>query len=212
MKYEIDQLVYKCCMNDSSMNPITPITTVYHSIKFQLLKSHYLMLINNNKLGQITKLENDYQSFINFPSSIEDFKTSDNKLLIDMKGSESKVKHCAKQLKKILPNNYEFKVTFNPNKFNDTFVINKQDFENQIVIPFKILLGIEIIANETPIESNSNTTTTTTTNEQYHQFILSYFNENEQQDNINLDKAIVSLTLFLRERGFLINEKWNSIH
>ena len=101
MKYEIDQLVYKCCMNDSSMNPITPITTVYHSIKFQLLKSHYLMLINNNKLGQITKLENDYQSFINFPSSIEDFKTSDNKLLIDMKGSESKVKHCAKQLKKI---------------------------------------------------------------------------------------------------------------
>ena len=87
------------------------------------------MLINNNKLGQITKLENDYQSFINFPSSIEDFKTSDNKLLIDMKGSESKVKHCAKQLKKILPNNYEFKVTFNPNKFNDTFVINKQDFE-----------------------------------------------------------------------------------
>ena len=66
MKYEIDQLVYKCCMNDSSMNPITPITTVYHSIKFQLLKSHYLMLINNNKLGQITKLENDYQSFINF--------------------------------------------------------------------------------------------------------------------------------------------------
>lgn len=207
VKYEIDQLVYKCCMNDSSMNPITPITTVYHSIKFQLLKSHYLMLINNNKLGQITKLENDYQSFINFPSSIEDFKTSDNKLLIDMKGSESKVKHCAKQLKKILPNNYEFKVTFNPNKFNDTFVINKQDFENQIVIPFKILLGIEIIANETPIESNSNTTTTTTTNEQYHQFILSYFNENEQQDNINLDKAIVSLTLFLRERGFLINEK-----
>ena len=40
------------------------------------------MLINNNKLGQITKLENDYQSFINFPSSIEDFKTSDNKLLM----------------------------------------------------------------------------------------------------------------------------------
>ena len=48
-------------------------------------------------------------------------------------------------------------------------------------------------------------------NEQYHQFILSYFNENEQQDNINLDKAIVSLTLFLRERGFLINEKRNGI-
>ena len=46
------------------------------------------------------------------------------------------------------------------------------------------------------LNQNSNTTTTTTTNEQYHQFILSYFNENEQQDNINLDKAIVSLTLF----------------
>lgn len=208
VKYEIDQLVYKCCMNDCSINPITPITTVYHSIKFQLLKSHYLMLINNNKLGQINKLENDYQSFINFPTSIEDFNPTDNKLLIDIKGSESKIKHCAKQLKKILPNNYEFKVTFNPTKFHDIFMINKQIFENQIVIPFKILLGIEIIANETPIES-SNVDIDNDRVEPYHQFILSYFNENEneKESQSNLDKAIVSLTLFLREQGFLINEK-----
>ena len=104
-------------------------------------------------------------------------------------------------MKKILPNNYEFKVTFNPNKFNDTFVINKQDLKSNCYSILKFY-WIEIIANETPIESNSNTTTTTTTNEQYHQFIYLILMKNEQQDNINLDKAIVSLTLFLRERGF----------
>ncbi|KAL6452995.1 KHD4 Ky domain-containing protein 4 [Candida maltosa Xu316] len=193
-KYEIDQLVYKCCMNFNTPQPNT-ITTIYHSIKFQLLKSHYLMLINNNKLGQVNKIESDYQSFINFPTSIEDFNSS-NKLLIDMKGSESKVKHCAKQLKKILPNNYEFKVTFNPGKYEDIFITNRQDFENQIIIPFKILLGIEVMVNESPIYNENGSGN-------HHQFILSYFEENKD----GLDKAIVSLTLFLRERGFLITEK-----
>ncbi|RCK64660.1 hypothetical protein Cantr_00027 [Candida viswanathii] len=196
VKYEIDQLVYKCCMNYTTPQPNTT-TTIYHSIKFELLKSHYLLLINNNKLGQVNKIESDYQSFINFPTSIEDFK-SNSKLVIDMKGSESKVKHCAKQLKKILPSNYEVKVSADQSKFDDVFLNNKQDFENQIVIPFKILLGIEVMVNDF---ANDDPT--------HHQFILSYFedDETEQGQGENLQNGIDSLSLFLRQRGFVITQK-----
>ncbi|KAK6887135.1 K homology domain-containing protein 4 [Candida tropicalis] len=193
VKYEIDQLVYKCCMNYTTPQPNTT-TTIYHSIKFELLKSHYLLLINNNKLGQVNKIESDYQSFINFPASIEDFKNN-SKLVIDMKGSESKVKHCAKQLKKILPSNYEFKVESNPGKFEDVFINNKQVFENQVVIPFKILLGIEVTVNEFSNDGDN-----------YHQIILSYF-EDDSNKTTNPQNGIESMAVYLRENGFLVTEK-----
>ncbi|CAI5758808.1 unnamed protein product [Candida verbasci] len=194
VKCEIDQLVYKCCMSQITNG----ITTIYSSIKFQLLKSHYLMLINNNKLNLIYRIEDDYSTFINFPTNLNEFNDK-NDLIIDIKGSESKIKYCAKQLKNILPLNYEFKITINQLKFKQLFELNKQKFIDTIIIPFKIIFGIEVLINEVPINQNNSSSQDLN----YHQIIISYFKE----ENNYLNIAIDSLTHFLRDNGFLIYEK-----
>ncbi|KAG7664930.1 uncharacterized protein J8A68_001516 [[Candida] subhashii] len=194
----IDQMVENCCMNNIPYT--TRNTTVYHTLKFQLWRSHYLMIINSNKIGQVNKMESDYSCFIDFPVSIGDFKDS-NELIVDIKGAESKVNACWKQLKTILPNNYEFRLTYSPGKFDEVFNINKQEFEDKISIPFKILLGIEVLVNEASITTNK--TQLHRQVEGDHQIILCYFDNNKT----NLTQAISSLTTFLREKGFLISDK-----
>ncbi|ODV78599.1 uncharacterized protein CANTADRAFT_52757 [Suhomyces tanzawaensis NRRL Y-17324] len=194
VKYEIDQLVYQCWNNGAGTGSLmSSNSTIYHTVKFQLLKSHYLLLVNNNKLKQITSLESAFNSFINFPTSIENFANK-NDLTVEIKGSELKSKQCFKQLSTILPKNYEFKITFMPGKFEENFsTLNQSEFFNRIVIPFKILLGIEMIVNEVPIVNGNSG--------DYHQIILSYFNEE------HLEAGIRDLTIFLREKGFMILEK-----
>ncbi|KAK6459269.1 uncharacterized protein RJT20DRAFT_14756 [Scheffersomyces xylosifermentans] len=193
VKYEIDQLVYQCCLNNNPPKTANTTTTVYHTLKFQLLKSHYLLLVNNNMLKKINSLESEHNTFINFPATIEEFVGND--MIVEIKGSEAKTNQCFKQLQAILPKNYEFILPLSIGKFEEAFTdANKQDFYNNVVIPFKILLGIEISANATPITNHSS-------NHEYHQIILSYFNEE------NLKVAVDSLTIYLRQNGFLILDK-----
>ncbi|CAK9439078.1 uncharacterized protein LODBEIA_P33020 [Lodderomyces beijingensis] len=187
VKHEIDQLVYQYSMNDAYQQRKT---TVYYNIKFQIMKHHYLLLVNNNKLPLINRLEQEYNSFIDFPTSINNFKSS-NVIEFNIKGAEGKIKSCAKQLANlVLPQSYEFKFAANKIKYHGCFK-NSRDFEEQVVIPFKLLLGYDIIVNETPLDSQL----------PYHQIMMSYY------DNSKLPEAIEAMTYWLRERGFLIYEK-----
>lgn len=185
VKQEIDDLVLKYCMNDVQQQNVS----IYYNLKFQIMKSQYLMLVNNNKLHLINQYEHDYNSFIDFPNSIDAFKIN-NVVEFDIKGSESKIKSCAKQLQNILPSSYEFKFAGNSIKFNQYFKATRV-FEDEIVIPFKIIFGLDLIVNETPLNSEL----------PYYQIVLSYYSDTK------LDEAIESLTFWLRERGFLIYEK-----
>ncbi|CCG25559.1 hypothetical protein CORT_0C01820 [Candida orthopsilosis Co 90-125] len=185
VKQEIDDLVLKYCMNDVQQQNVS----IYYNLKFQIMKSQYLMLVNNNKLHLINQYEHDYNSFIDFPNSIDAFKIN-NVVEFDIKGSESKIKSCAKQLQNILPSSYEFKFAGNSIKFNQYFRATRV-FEDEIVIPFKIIFGLDLIVNETPLNSEL----------PYYQIVLSYYSDTK------LDEAIESLTFWLRERGFLIYEK-----
>ncbi|RLV94159.1 KH domain-containing protein [Spathaspora sp. JA1] len=184
VKIEIDNLVEQCCMNNQPNR-----ATIYQTFTVQLLKQHYILLINNNKLQQLIQIENENNCHVNFPTSISQFQTN-QKMLIDIRGSESKIRHCYTQFKDLLPDNFEFKLTFNQELFEQTFIVNKQEFQEKVIIPFKILLGFEISINHTHI-SNS---------QQYHQIILSYYNTS------SLETAISSLSLYLEQKGFLIQD------
>ncbi|KAI5952658.1 hypothetical protein KGF54_003525 [Candida jiufengensis] len=193
VKNEIDNLVSKYCINEVQQQNVT----LYYNIKFQILKNQYLSLLSNNKLNLINNLESEYNSFIDFPNSIDNFDS--NVLEFNIKGSELKIKNCAKALQDLLPQCYEFKFTSSFNKFNEVFGINNQeDFKNHILIPFKLLLGYDLIVNEHPIDSGLS----------YHQIILSYY-DNEPITKLN--NAIESLTYWLRNKGFSVIEMSNYI-
>lgn len=184
VKYEIDQLVTQCCLNNQPIKSAN--NTIYQTIDFKLLKSHYLMLINKKfNLKFINNLEIENNSFIDFPKSIDEFNGSSFKT-IEIKGSELKSKQCANKLMKFLPNNYEF-------KFQGNFDELSADFKENITIPFRLLLGIELLVNE----SNHN-------GQACKQIILSYFG-NEFEENPQM--AINDLTLYLLDRNCLIMNK-----
>ncbi|KAI5948991.1 hypothetical protein KGF57_005054 [Candida theae] len=185
VKQEIDDLVLKYCMNDVQQQNVS----IYYNMRFQILKSQYMMLVNNNKLHLINQYEHDYNSFIDFPNSIDAFKMN-NVVEFNIKGSESKIKSCAKQLQSILPSSYEFKFAGNVTKFKQYFKATRA-FEDEIVIPFKIILGYDVNVNETPVNSEL----------PYHQIILSYYSDDK------IHEAIESMTFWLRDHGFLIYEK-----
>ncbi|KAI5967008.1 uncharacterized protein KGF55_000418 [Candida pseudojiufengensis] len=195
VKIEIDNLVSKYCINEVLQQNVT----LYYNIKFQILKNQYLLLMNNKNLNLISELENEYNSFIDFPNSIDKFKNS-NVLEFNIKGSELRIKNCAKALKSILPQCFEFKIEFNLFKFKQYLSSqvneNENEFKNQILIPFKLLLGFDLIINEYPIDS--------TTNSSYHQIILSYY---DSEPISKLNNAIESLTYWLNLKGFTIIEK-----
>lgn len=181
VKYEIDQLVHQCCMSSSN------IVSMYNNVQFQLLKSHYLLLINHNKLNEIWGMEHNFNSYINFPSSMDQFR--DNQFVMDIKGSELKSKECFKTFKSILPQNYEFTLALNISKFHNTF---NDDFIQRVVIPFRLLLDIEVMVSEVPVTKKETSC---------HQIILSYYNGE------GLNSAISELTTYLRECEFLILQK-----
>lgn len=185
VKEEIDQLVNQCCLNNMIRSSGA---TTYYTVKFILLKSHYLLLINNNLLKEVSKAETVNSSYVNFPVTLDSFTS--NSMIVEIKGSEAKTTLCFTQLKSLLPKNYEFKITFMPGRYEEAFITQLEEFNHRVVIPFKILLGVELIVNERSIEGD-----------EYHQIILSYFDESK------LDVAVNDLTLYLREKNFSILDK-----
>lgn len=191
VKFEIDQLVNQCCLNNMINKSIN--STIYQTIEFNLLKSHYLMIINKNyNLKFINFLEIENNSFINFPKSIDHFNNSNN-LLVDIKGAELKIQNCANKLSQILPSNFEFKIPFCHGKFNELINESNKEFKENIIIPFRLMLGIELLINEVSIDDSS-----------CHQIILSFWGK---QSDKHIQMAINDLTLYLREKKFLIMDK-----
>lgn len=187
VKQELDEIVKRCCY---TLQPFHSSTTIYNNTNFQLLKSHYSLLINNDKLRHVSNLEFDMNTFIQFPSSLSDFEG--NSFIVSIKGSDTRSEQCALKLKELLPHDFEFQVTFSPNKFSSLIGNGNEEFKNRIQIPFKLLLGVEVLVNETPIGFSKSA---------YHQIILSGF------DQAKLNEAIYNMTMFLREKDFLILDK-----
>lgn len=177
VKYEIDQLVQQCCQLTTSPN--------YSSRFFKLMKADYLLLINNNKLRLIQEMEVEYNCFMNFPTSLDDFKGK-NHIIMGIKGNEGKIDACIEKLASIILKKYEFKLTYNLNKFRQYLTADNEELNNQIVIPFKLKLGIELSIQE---------------NEEYHSIIINYHQPE------SLPVAIQNLTIYLRDKGFLIIDK-----
>lgn len=175
VKQEIDQLVTQCCLNSQPIKSAN--NTIYQTIDFKLLKSHYLMLINKKfNLKFINNLEIENNSCIDFPKSIDEFNTSNYKM-IKIQGSETKSKQCASKLTRFLPNNYEFKFQ---GKIDET----SAEFKENITIPFRLMLEIELLVNK-----------------EKDQIILSYFG-NETDDHVQM--AINDLTLYLNDKNCVI--------
>lgn len=184
VKQEIDQLVKSCCLNN---RPVTNGGTVYNTTKFELWRSHYLLIINQNyNLNFVNSLEIETNTFIDFPESIEDFEDKE-KLVISIKGSDAKSKLCAMKLSQMLPQNYQFKIPYCPGIFNNTISDSNKEFQEKIVVPFKLLLGVELSTHRTP--------------DSHHAIVLSSYSDH----NINI--AINDMTLYLREKKFLISDK-----
>lgn len=190
VKYEIDQMVQQCCNNSQ---PVSGNTTVYQTVRFRLLKSHYLMMLAHHKynLGFVNSLEKETNAFVDFPSSLEAFENGAVTLAI--KGSDAKSRLCASKLRAMLPNNYEFKITLCPGRFGE--LLQNKHFEENIVVPFRLLLEVELLASETPVQGVSGS---------HHQIIVSYYGSETDR---HVQTAISELTLYLREKRFLILDK-----
>ncbi|PVH18539.1 uncharacterized protein CXQ87_001470 [Candidozyma duobushaemuli] len=194
VKYEIDQLVAQCCSNTLAQS--RGMATIYNSVGFRLLKSHYQMLIR--KQGQdlrfVNDLETDFSTYIDFPTSLETFKGESSHLLA-IKGNDNRPHSCALKLASMLPETWEFQVTFCPGKFDGTFSESNEDFREKVVIPFRLLLDVELAWNRNPVDSETQEPLP------YHQVFLSSYNK------ANAQKAIHDLTIYLREERFLILDK-----
>ncbi|CAR65657.1 DEHA2D11880p [Debaryomyces hansenii CBS767] len=184
VKQEIDQLVMHCCLNNK---PVTNGGTIYNTTNFELRKSHYVLMVNQNyNLKFINNLEIETNTYINFPDSIEEFGNAD-RLIIPIKGSDTKSILCAQKLCQFLPQNYQFRITYCPGRFDNEISRSNKEFHDRIIIPFKVLLKIEVSVK--------------TTENSHHEIMLSYFAPSD------ISVAINNLTLYLREKNFLILDK-----
>lgn len=194
VKYELDQLVNQCCHNKCpSLNGIT---TAFYTVEFKLLKSHYLLLPKkqNFDVSFISDLEAEFNSFIDFPTSLQDFEL--NSHIVSIKGSDLKVLQCAQKLADMLPKSYEFQLTFCPEKFNKLVSEHNVEFREKVMIPFKLLLDTEIVTNVV-----AGLMVSVQQAGSFHQIILSSYDDN------NLRRAVSELTAYLREKRFLILDK-----
>ncbi|CUM50330.1 unnamed protein product [Debaryomyces tyrocola] len=184
VKQEIGQLVMHCCLNNK---PVTNGGTIYNTTNFELRKSHYVLMVNQNyNLKFINNLEIETNTYINFPDSIEEFGNAD-KLIIPIKGSDTKSILCAQKLCQFLPQNYQFRITYCPGRFDNEISRFNKEFHDRIIIPFKVLLKIEVSVK--------------TAENSHHEIMLSYFAPSD------VSVAINNLTLYLREKNFLILDK-----
>lgn len=194
VKYEIDQLVAQCCLN--TLAQLRGMSAIYNSVGFRLLKSHYRMLIRRQgqNLRFVNDLESDFSTYIDFPASLDSFK-GENYHLLAIKGNDSRPHQCAMKLASMLPQTWEFQVTFTLGKFESTFNEKNEDIREKIIIPFRLLLDVELSWNANPIDPETKEPLP------YHQIFLSSF------DVAKAQKAIADLTIFLRDQRFLILDK-----
>lgn len=189
VKYEIDQLVAQCCQHNTlSLNGIL---VTYNTVEFRLLKSHYLMLIrtNNYNLRFINDLEAEFGTFIDFPTSLSAFEGRSS-LVFAIKGNDTRARQCGEKLASLLPKLYEFQIPYCPGKFDELLSEHNQEFREKVIIPFRLLLGIELVAHTT---SGPDTAS--------HQLILSSYNDEK------LAEAVGQMTHHLRDNRFLIADK-----
>lgn len=199
VKYELDLLMSQCCQNRCpSLNGVA---ATYNTVRFKLLKSHYLMLIEKHKfdLRFVSELESEFNTFIEFPTSLQDFNGLD-KLEISIKGSDAKAKQCAQKLADMLPKSYEFQITYCPGKFDELISEQNPDFREKVIIPFKLLLGAELVTSTSSVSAPS-VGTPAQIPTAFHQVIVSSYDDASQQ------RAVTELTAYLREMKFLILEK-----
>lgn len=195
VKYEIDNLVYKCC-NDNLVATY-PNSTVYLTTHFKILKSQYISLINNhgsNVNSKILSIESQTNTFIDFPKAIENFDLSEE-LTFKIKGSDVKSKQAALKISEILPKCFRMKISYLPGKFEDTFLNNNEEYLNKIVYPFKLLLGgVELsvyIEGSNALEQPS-----------YHLILIHHWG-----NEIVLNRAVDELKGFLRLKNLNILDK-----
>lgn len=193
-KYEIDQLVKQCCQNSIMSSYGTSV--VYNTVQFELLRSHYQLLIRNKNydMGFISDLEREYGTYIAFPKSIEEFK-GESSIAVMIKGNDLKARLCAQQLESLLPKTKEFLVKYDPEKFQFAFTENKEMFRANISIPFRLLLESELIV--IPHDP-------TVHHERSHILSLSSYSA------LNLAAASVQLEQYLLSQDLVITEEKNA--
>ncbi|EGV62083.1 hypothetical protein CANTEDRAFT_115536 [Yamadazyma tenuis ATCC 10573] len=141
VKDEIDGLMVSCCENNLSHNYLNKNlnNSIYTSIDFKLLKSHYLLLINNFKLNTMNNLEIEHQSFIDWPN-YEDFGDNQSKD-ISIKGSDIKLKFFVTNLINSLPTNYKVSLNRHP-KLNS--LLRSTRFTEEVLTPIKLFHNMEM--------------------------------------------------------------------
>lgn len=194
VKYEIDQLVAQCCLNTLARQHGT--TTIYNSVGFRLLKSHYLMLIRaqQHNVRFVNDLEIEYGVFIDFPTSLKCFKDN-NEVMMAIKGNESRTYYCAKKLELMLPQTSEVQVTFCQDRFEAAISDKNQEFRDKILIPFRLLLQVELSWKLRCVDPETQEV------QPFHEITLSSYDEKKMQT------AMEELSQFLREKRFLILDK-----
>ena len=189
-KKEIDMLFGYCFLNNK---PISNGGTVYNTTYFELWKSHYVLMNKGPVVSLINQLENDTGTYIQFPDSLDSFGDED-KIIIAIKGSENRSKVSAHRLMATLPSNYKFKITYCPSKFHDQISYSNEEFNEKILLPFRILLSVEISIRDIL--------------KTHHEILLSYLPHHAKC----IESAKDNMTLYLREKGFLILEKQGYLH
>lgn len=190
-KYEIDHLVKQCCEN--SIMTTYGTSVVYNTVRFNLLRSHYQLLIRsrNYDLQFLSNLEREHASYIAFPRSIENFK-DDFSLPIMIKGNDAKARVCAHHLHDLLPLTREFQIMYLPDLFHSVTGDKSIEFRSKIVIPFRVLLDSELVVVPKNKESCTNPC---------HTILLSSYSKE------NLEQASLQLTQYLQSKRLVIVEE-----
>lgn len=157
----------------------------YNVVRFKLFKSQYLLMLAQDKLASIHELELEFGCYIKWPQLLEDFHNSvEQEVVLSIMGYDKKPEACAKKLKTMLPQSFEFKLIDNTNHQIPL------DLFLKCFIPFKLMLGVEAMVR--PITEDDTI---------YQQIILSYYDHDKAQ------VAIKDLTTYLRENRIMILDK-----
>lgn len=190
-KYEIDHLMMQCCHN--SIMTTYGTSVVYNTVKFNLLKSHYQLLIRsrNYDLKFISDLEQEHSSYIAFPRSLEEFKDQSS-LSVMIKGNDSKARLCALNLASLLPFSREFSIKHSPQAFYSLMDNSNTELRNKIVIPFRLILDCEFLV--LPLDFTS-------VGKAGHLIMLNSYSRE------NLETASLELVQFLQMKGLVLLEQ-----
>lgn len=194
-KDSIIQFVYDYLDRNKTIDQDPFNTQNFYYVKtFKLLKIHYLLILSNNKVKNIHKLEEKYRILIDFPESISSLPPDSNSFTLKIKGTKAKLNKCFSLFVKLLPFNYEIRFKKNDLLFNKHSGY-PQNFQDRIVFSFKFLFGIEVLLNEIPLKGKVNGSDSYFF-DRNPQIILSSY------DEIFILRAIDILVLYLTEEGF----------